>query len=87
MYDIRNLNIWKQEDRRPNPKDLDRDIEELELSVRSYNCLKRAGCHTIGDLLKLLEEDRSGLRQIRNLGSRSETEILARVEQYQEERY
>ena len=85
MYDIRNLNIWKQETRRQNPKDLDRDIEELELSVRSYNCLKRAGYHTVGDLLKLLQEDRSGLRQIRNLGSRSEAEILARVEQYQEE--
>lgn len=85
MYDIRNLNIWKQEERRPALKELDRDIEELELSVRSYNCLKRAGYHTIGELVKLLQEDRSGLRQIRNLGSRSEAEILARVGQYQED--
>ena len=48
------------------------DIEELELSVRSYNCLKRAGIHTAGQLLELSDDE---LRDIRNLGSKSIEEI------------
>ena len=85
MYDVKNLNIWKQETGRIKADYSGADIEELNLSVRSYNCLRRAGCNTVGDLLRLLEEDQNGLRQIRNLGSRSEEEILAHVEQYWEE--
>ena len=59
MYDIRNLSIWKKE---PEKKKQDSEllcleISELNLSVRSYNCLKRAGCNTIGDILALLKED------------------------------
>ena len=57
---------------------------ELNLSVRSFNCLKRAGCSTIGEIIKLIEDDENGLRKIRNLGSRSETEILQAISQFQE---
>ena len=86
MYDIRNLDIWKKEPERRNPDSelADIDISELNLSVRSYNCLKRTGCHTVGQLLALLEEDENALRKIRNLGRRSEREILESVERVRE---
>ena len=83
MYDIRNLNIWKKEPEEQRSSDgLKTDITDLNLSVRSYNCLKRAGCNTVGDILRLLEKDEGGLRRIRNLGVRSEAEILKNVERY-----
>ena len=77
MNNIRNLNIWKKEEpKTPNLKRLrDVDITELSLSVRSYNCLKRAGCHTVGDILDRMDEEGNGLRRIRNLGTQSEKEI------------
>ena len=83
MYDIKNLNIWKEEtNNRPSNEYLEAEIGELNLSVRSYNCLRRAGCNRIGDVVRLLEDDEKGLRRIRNLGTRSETEILQAIEQY-----
>ena len=77
MYDIKNLNIWKTEEKKEqNLKGLrELDLSELNLSVRSYNCLRRANCHTVGAILDLLDAEGNGLRKIRNLGSRSETEI------------
>ena len=55
--------------------DADKDISELNLSVRSYNSLRRAGYSKVG---KLKEDIRNGLelRKIRNIGSRSKKEIL-----------
>ncbi|PIE19853.1 MAG: DNA-directed RNA polymerase subunit alpha [Arachnia propionica] len=47
-------------------------VEELELSVRSYNCLKREGIHTVGELIARSEED---LLDIRNFGSKSILEV------------
>ena len=86
MYkDIWNRSIWKKEEERPaRIEDYSGDIEELGLSVRSFNCLKRAGCHKISDVLKILEDDEEGLRKIRNLGARSETEIRESLAHYQE---
>lgn len=86
MYDIRNLNIWKKEpERRSLSSELNEmEISELNLSVRSFNCLKRAGCDTVGQILAMLEEDENALRRIRNLGSRSEKEILESVEKAKE---
>ena len=49
-------------------------IEEMNLSVRSSNGLRRAGAHTFGGLWALQEEEK-GLRSVRNLGVKSETEI------------
>ena len=53
------------------------DIEKLDLSVRSYNCLKRAGIHKIGQVIDAVQED--NLWSIRNLGKRSRSEIRVRV--------
>ena len=82
MNNIRNLNIWKKEEpKTPDPKGLrEADISELNLSVRSFNCLKRAGCNTVGDILDLMDEDGNGLRKIRNLGTRSEKEIKETID-------
>jgi len=54
-------------------KILDMEIEDLELSVRSYNCLKRAGLNTVGDILKVKSFEE--MIKIRNLGRRSIKEI------------
>ena len=86
MYDIKNLNIWKEEPvSRPADDPQSVNIDELSLSVRSHNCLKRAGCHTVGDILQLLKNDENGLRKIRNLGSRSESEIKEMIEDLREQ--
>ncbi len=86
MYDIKNLNIWKKETKvRQSKEYLKSDISELNLSVRSYNCLKRAGCNTVEDVIRIIESDENGLKKIRNLGSRSETEILERIRSFKEE--
>ena len=86
MYDIRDLNIWKKKENHEEQRKayLKTEIAELNLSVRSYNCLKRAGCNTIGDILNLIDEEGNGLRNLRNLGSRSEQEILEAVRRYKE---
>ncbi|MBO2518236.1 MULTISPECIES: DNA-directed RNA polymerase subunit alpha [Limnochorda] len=55
---------------------LELPIEELDLSVRSYNCLKRAGINTIEDLVRKTEED---MLKIRNLGKKSLAEIKEKL--------
>jgi DNA-directed RNA polymerase subunit alpha len=52
-------------------------IEDLELTVRSYNCLKREGIHTVGELLSRSEAD---LMDIRNFGSKSIDEVKAKLQ-------
>ena len=54
-------------------------IEELELSVRAFNCLKRANINTLADLLKKTEDD---LTKVRNLGKKSIEEIKERLAEY-----
>lgn len=51
------------------------DIENLELSVRAVNCLRRAGYHTIGNLVNAIESDED-LKKIRNCGKTSISEIM-----------
>lgn len=86
MMDVKNLNIWKAEEKKDlsNGVFLNTEITELNLSVRSFNCLKRAGCNTVGEILNCIEKDEQGLRKIRNLGNRSETEILEKIHEYRE---
>lgn len=55
---------------------LDRPIEELELNVRPANCMKRAGIATIGDLIERTDEE---VKNLRNLGSKSFDEIVAKL--------
>ena len=52
-------------------------IEELDLSVRSFNCLKRAGINTVGDLVNKSEED---MMKVRNLGRKSLEEVIEKLE-------
>lgn len=52
------------------------EIDELDLSVRAYNCLKRAGIDTVADLIQLNKDELSG---IRNLGKKSAEEILKKL--------
>ena len=54
-----------------------REIEDLDLSVRSYNCLKRANCDTIGDVCELAKSGKMSI--VRNFGRRSLTEVLAKI--------
>jgi DNA-directed RNA polymerase subunit alpha len=51
---------------------MDLTIEELDLSVRSYNCLKRAGINTVGELVRKTEDD---MMKVRNLGKKSLEEV------------
>lgn len=53
-------------------------VEELDLSVRSYNCLKRAGINTVDELVRRTEED---LMKVRNLGKKSLAEINEKLEE------
>ena len=60
--------IEKEDDEKE--KVLEMSIDELELSVRSYNCLKRAGIQTVQDMMK-----------VRNLGRKSLEEVLAKLKE------
>ena len=53
-------------------------IDELELSVRSYNCLKRAGINTVEELTRKTAED---MMKVRNLGRKSLEEVLAKLKE------
>ena len=57
-------------------KVLETTIEELDLSVRSYNCLKRAGINTVQDLTTRSESD---MMKVRNLGRKSLEEVIAKL--------
>lgn len=59
----------------PDPK-LSMSIEEMDLSVRSNNCLRRAGINTVGDLINKSEDD---LKKVRNLGTKSLEEIIKKL--------
>ena len=57
-------------------RNLEKSIDELELSVRSYNCLKRAQINTVGDLTQKSEDD---MMKIRNLGKKSLDEVRIKL--------
>lgn len=58
---------------------LDLTIDELDLSVRSFNCLKRAGINTVEDLINKSEED---MMKVRNLGRKSLEEVIAKLNSF-----
>ncbi len=68
--------IDKEEDQ--TKKILDTTIEELDFSVRSYNCLKRAGINTVQDLISKSEED---MMKVRNLGKKSLDEVKNKLKE------
>jgi DNA-directed RNA polymerase subunit alpha len=65
----------KDTEEQEDPK-LAMSIEELDLSVRSNNCLRRAGINTVGDLINKSEDD---LKKVRNLGTKSLEEIIKKL--------
>ncbi len=80
------VNLTQQEEEEEEPvedtaaskreKILEMNIEELDLSVRSYNCLKRAAVNTVGDLVNKTEED---MIKVRNLGRKSLEEVVSKL--------
>ena len=68
--------IEKEDDEKE--KVLEMSIDELELSVRSYNCLKRAGINTVEELCNKTSED---MMKVRNLGRKSLEEVLAKLKE------
>ncbi len=57
----------------------DAPIEELELTVRAYNCLKRAGITKVGEILKRMEKGEDEMLAIRNFGKKSLDELVEKL--------
>ena len=74
IANVTGMMIEKTED--PKVKALETTIEDLDFSVRAYNCLKRAGIHTLQDLVNKSESD---MMKIRNLGKKSLKEVLDKI--------
>jgi len=68
--------IMAEKSENEKEKVLDLTIDELDLSVRSFNCLKRAGINTVEDLIGKSEED---MMKVRNLGHKSLEEVIAKL--------
>ncbi len=73
MRPITGDSIMVEKDDKGKEKVLEMTIEELDLSVRSFNCLKRAGINTVEDLINKSEDD---MMKVRNLGRKSLEEVI-----------
>ncbi len=71
--------IMVDKDEDANQKILEMTIEELDLSVRSFNCLKRAGINTVEDLTNKTEDD---MMKVRNLGKKSLDEVIKKLHSF-----
>lgn len=69
--------IMVEKDDKGKEKALEMTIEELDLSVRSFNCLKRAGINTVEDLTNKTEDE---MMKVRNLGRKSLEEVIAKLD-------
>jgi DNA-directed RNA polymerase subunit alpha len=76
--EAQNAEIMVEKEEAQQEKVLEMTIEELDLSVRSYNCLKRAGINTVQELAHKTEED---MMKVRNLGRKSLEEVKAKLEE------
>ncbi len=74
--DAKNTEIMVEKTATSQSKLLEMTIEELDLSVRSYNCLKRAGINTVEDLIARTDED---MMKVRNLGRKSLEEVINKL--------
>lgn len=70
------MSIMSQKELSKKDKLLETPIEELDLSVRSYNCLKRAGIHTVADIVNKTEQE---MIKVRNLGKKSLEEVINKI--------
>ncbi len=76
---IKNIDILVKSEDDKQAKILRMPIEEMDLSVRSYNCLKRANIHTVEDLTRKTEDE---MLKVRNLGRKSLDEVIQKLESY-----
>lgn len=74
----KNAEIMVEKEDNKKEKVLEMNIDELELSVRSYNCLKRAGINTVEELTNRTADD---MMKVRNLGRKSLEEVLAKLKE------
>ncbi|MBQ8427510.1 MAG: DNA-directed RNA polymerase subunit alpha [Clostridia bacterium] len=79
LSEVGNIGILVPPEEDKKIRILEMTIEEMDLSVRSYNCLKRANIHTVEDLTKKTEED---MLKVRNLGKKSLDEVIFKLESY-----
>ena len=77
-YDTGAMEIMVEKEEDQKEKALEMTIEELELSVRSFNCLKRAAINTVEELTQKSEDD---MMKVRNLGKKSLDEVKAKLEE------
>lgn len=73
---VNNVKIMVEKEEEKKNKLLEMPIEELDLSVRSYNCLKRAGINTVEELIQRNEEE---MMKVRNLGKKSLEEVVRKL--------
>lgn len=73
---IGDVEIMVEKEEEERDKVLDMNIEELDLSVRSYNCLKRAAINTVGELIQKTADD---MMKVRNLGKKSLEEVEGKL--------
>lgn len=76
---ISKMGILIESQANPKTQILEMSIEDMDLSVRSYNCLKRANIHTVEDLTQKSEDD---MLKVRNLGRKSLDEVIAKLNSY-----
>lgn len=74
----RTVDVMVEKEEDPIDRVLEMNIDELELSVRSYNCLKRAGINTVEELINRSSED---MMKVRNLGRKSLEEVLNKLKE------
>ncbi len=76
---IKDMDILVKTDDDKQQQILSMKIEDMDFSVRSYNCLKRANIHTVEDLIRKTEDE---MLKVRNLGKKSLDEVMQKLEQY-----
>jgi DNA-directed RNA polymerase subunit alpha len=79
VEDMANAEILVSEGDDKASKVMEMTVEDLDLSVRSYNCLKRANIHTVDDLCKRTEDE---MLKVRNLGKKSLEEVQKKLEDF-----
>ncbi len=75
---VNNIEVMVEKEEDQKEKVLEMSIDELDLSVRSYNCLKRAGINTVEELANKSEDD---MMKVRNLGKKSLEEVIQKLEE------
>ena len=77
FVEVSNTEIMDTQEDTGKEKVLEMTIEELDLSVRAFNCLKRAGVNTVSDLINKSQDE---MMKVRNLGKKSLEEVLAKLD-------